>query len=67
MRQYSLNMFQDKSKKWRIQLLAPNGRIVMSSEAYSEKYAMKRTVDSLAGNILDLNNVRLTEEGKEVE
>jgi uncharacterized protein YegP (UPF0339 family) len=33
-----LELFQDKNNKWRIRLKGRNGKIIMSSEAYSSQH-----------------------------
>jgi len=47
---YYIELFEDKNKKWRMRIMAENGNIIMSSEAYSSKSAMEKTFNSLVSS-----------------
>ena len=51
--QMYLQMFQDKRKKWRFRLVANNGNILASSEAYSSKTKCRNIVLSIQKYVKD--------------
>ena len=44
-KEIKIELFKDKSKKWRFRLVSRNKKILCSSEAYSRKCYCKHTVD----------------------
>ena len=37
-------IFKDRSKQWRFNLVADNGKVVATSESYKSKYGMKKGI-----------------------
>ena len=40
-----------KKKAWRFKFVAPNGNIMFHSEAYKNKMAVRKSVDSIKRNV----------------
>jgi len=45
---YRIEFFADRREKWRFRLKAPNGEIMLSSQAYASKYGAQEGFRSLA-------------------
>jgi uncharacterized protein YegP (UPF0339 family) len=59
---WKLEIFRDKQKKCRIRLRSGNGRIIMSSEAYSSHSKALETVNAFT-HVVDMVVTDLTEKG----
>ena len=47
---YKFEITKDKSGKFRFNMVAPNGQIIVSSQAYSDKSSAKKTIESIKKN-----------------
>jgi len=56
-------IYKDKSKKFRFRLLATNGEIIASGEAYESKAACMKGVASIQKNAPDAKIIDETDEG----
>jgi len=56
----TIELFKDVDKSWRFHIVADNGQIIATSEAYSSKRQCMDTVKSLLGLTLTLK----TKKGK---
>lgn len=44
---YKFEISTDKEGKFRFHLIAPNGKVMLQSQAYSEKHSAQETIDSI--------------------
>ena len=47
---YRFEITKDKEGKFRFHLEAPNGKIMLQSQAYTEKHSAKDTIESIKEN-----------------
>ena len=50
---YQFEIFRDKVGKYRFRLVAPNGKIILASEGYTQKHDCLDTVKSIKENAKD--------------
>lgn len=47
---YKFEITRDKENKYRFHLMAPNGKIMLQSQGYSEKHSAFETIKSIMEN-----------------
>lgn len=54
---YKFEITKDKAGKFRFNMIAPNGQVIVSSQGYSEKSSAKKTIESIKKNASDADLV----------
>ncbi|WP_147822344.1 YegP family protein [Salidesulfovibrio onnuriiensis] len=47
---YKFELFKDRAGEWRFRLVAPNGKIMLQSEGYTQKHSAIETIESIKEN-----------------